>query len=166
MAESPDIFLQNGRLKILSTFDVVVGAGLSEICAREIGSFLWAHNVPFVLARSYGLIGAIRVAVREHTVIESHPGTPFPDFRLESLFPELIEFVEQQRMEEMSHKDHSHTPYLVVLIKALFEWQKMNPGRFPSTYAEKKQIREILLASRRPDEKVSCEEIVWDQNKK
>lgn len=85
----------------------------------QLSSKLWELNIPFLNCKSYGFLGYIRVQVKEHTVIESHPENQPLDLRLDKPFPALVEYVNSVRLEEMGLKDHAHVPHLVILFKYL-----------------------------------------------
>ncbi|XP_047260775.1 NEDD8-activating enzyme E1 regulatory subunit AXL-like [Capsicum annuum] len=46
-------------------------------------------NIILIFARSYGLMGLVRISVKEHTVIESKPDHFLDDLRLNDPWPEL-----------------------------------------------------------------------------
>lgn len=92
----------------------------------------------------------------EHPVIETHPENPFPDLRLDVPFPSLQNYAKEIDLDAMDHQQHSHTPYLVLLMKAIAKWREedgRDESSFPEKYAEKKEIKEILKRMRKPDEK-------------
>ena len=47
-------------------------------------------------------------------------------------------------LEAMDSMEHSHTPYLVILYKYLQQWKKDNNSNWPKSYAEKRQIRDMM----------------------
>ena len=50
----------------------------------------------------------------------------------------------EQDLESMDKKDHSHTPYLVILYKYLQAWKKEHNGQPPQNYKEKKEFKELV----------------------
>lgn len=86
----------------------------------------------------------IRSQVSEHCVIESHPDNLLEDLHLDKPFSGLIEFMETIKLAEMDHKQFSHTPYLVLLYKALEIWRANHESKLPSTYKEKESLRNII----------------------
>lgn len=80
---------------------------------------LWELNIPLIVCRSIGFVGYMRVQVREHTVVETHPDNENPDLRLDRPFKMLKDHLDAMDLEEMDLKDHSHVPYVVVLYKYL-----------------------------------------------
>lgn len=44
----------------------------------------------------------------------------------------------------MDSKDHSHTPFPIILIKCLDEWRSGHNGNLPSTTAERTQFKDLI----------------------
>jgi amyloid beta precursor protein binding protein 1 len=105
---------------------------------------LWQNNVPLVVCVSYGFIGSIRLQVSEHCIIESHPDNLLEDLRLDKPFDGLKEFMETIKLAEMDHKQFSHTPYLMLLYKALEIWKEKHNSNMPSNYKEKQILKDII----------------------
>ena len=111
---------------------------------HSLSTYLWQKSVPLLSCLSYGFIGMIRSQVSEHCVIESHPDNLLEDLHLDKPFPGLIEFMENIKLTDMDHKQFSHTPYLVLLYKALEIWRTSHESKLPSTYKEKESLRKII----------------------
>ena len=56
-------------------------------------------QIPLLVGRVYGLFGYLRLAVPEHTVIESHPDDALHDLRLLHPFPALASFAKSVDLE-------------------------------------------------------------------
>ncbi|XP_014681577.1 PREDICTED: NEDD8-activating enzyme E1 regulatory subunit-like [Priapulus caudatus] len=108
----------------------------------SLARLLWDAEVPLLVADSYGFLGYMRLVVKEHAVIESHPDSAIPDLRLLKPFPELEEYADLMDLGAMTKKDHSHTPYIIILLKYLDQWKSEHGGEVPHTYQEKKGIQE------------------------
>ena len=102
---------------------------LDEVC-RE-------HGVKLLIARSYGLVGCLRVSLRqraqccpclalqqsfpfcvclqvslpEHRVIESKPDNSAIDLRLHAPWPELQQFADRLDLATADDVTHKHIPY-------------------------------------------------------
>lgn len=144
----------------MDKFTVVIGTNLKRKTISTVGEYLFNRGIPFLICQSYGLIGYIRLLIKEHPIIESHPDSPLPNLMLDQPFAELTQLIEATNLETMDHKDHSHTPYLILLFKALDSWRrnKNDPAAFPNSYQEKREVKEILLSMRQPDEKGMLDE--------
>lgn len=110
----------------------------------SLSSHLWLNNVPLVVCTSYGFIGSIRLQVSEHCIIESHPDNLLEDLRLDKPFPGLKEYMNTINLAGMDHKQFSHTPYLVLLYKALEIWRTQNHSALPSNYKEKEALKHLI----------------------
>ncbi|XP_064646486.1 NEDD8-activating enzyme E1 regulatory subunit-like isoform X2 [Lineus longissimus] len=141
--ESVDRLLDNNP-EFFLVFSCVITTDLPEKSLLKLGDYLWDHNIPLVVCRSYGLIGYIRLVIKEHTVIESHPDSIHEDLRLDRPFPGLVEYCDRLDLDNMSKKDHSHTPMLVILYKYLEKWKSMHGGAAPKNYQEKNQFKEFI----------------------
>ena len=113
-----------------------------------LSSYLWEHNVPLMVVRTYGLLGYIRLQVREHNIIESHPENVIQDLRLDAPFRELIDFMDSQNMDEMSKNDYMHVPYVVILYKYLQQWKSNHDGNSPKNYKEKQEFKNLIKSSK------------------
>ncbi|XP_018015689.1 NEDD8-activating enzyme E1 regulatory subunit [Hyalella azteca] len=120
-------------------FSVVVAVNMHEKTLLELSECLWRAKVPLVVVRSYGFIGYIRIQVEELTIVESHPENELPDLRLLDPFPALKKYFDSVDLESLSDKDHSHTPYVVIIYKFLQKWIEEH-GRPPQNYKEKKMF--------------------------
>lgn len=109
MFSGSDVFLSTLQIKIFA-FRLLL----------KLAELLWARNIPLLICRSYGMLGYIRVVVREHPIVESHPENSRPDLRLDRPFPEFTQFCDDcGDLEKMTKKEHCHTPWLVILYKVL-----------------------------------------------
>lgn len=134
--------------RIALTRDVVCCCFRSLILLSKI---LWELNIPLIVCRSLGFVAYMRVQVREHTVIETHPDNEAPDLRLDNPFDALKSHMDTINLEEMDLKDHAHVPYVVILYKYLEKWISEH-GDVPKNYQEKQQLREEIRSGIRKDE--------------
>ena len=93
----------------------------------------------------------MRIQVKEHTIIESHPDNETSDLRLDKPFELLEKHFDSINLDDLDVKDHSHTPYVVILYKFLKKWMEEH-GNFPSTYKDKDSLREMIREGIRKDE--------------
>jgi len=136
---------------------MVIACGLSEKTLVTLSSVCWQDNIPLVASRSMGFLGYLRLQIKEHVVVESHPDNLVPDLRLDQPWPALTSWLDSQAqaMEDMSLKDHGHTPYPVIMHKALKVWREEHGGNFPANFREKKELKakiQILGAMRKKED--------------
>ncbi|KAH8418195.1 hypothetical protein KR222_000376 [Zaprionus bogoriensis] len=144
--ESVDYILAN-RPSFFESFDLVIASNLNEQSLLLLANRLWESNVPLVYCRSLGMLGTIRLQLKEHCVVEAHPDNRQFDLRLEQPFEALREHLETT---EVTNK----VPWLLVLYKCLKLWQKEHgDGRAaPGNYKEKTKLREVIRAEMKADE--------------
>ncbi|XP_065210292.1 NEDD8-activating enzyme E1 regulatory subunit isoform X2 [Planococcus citri] len=141
----------NNNPSFFNNFSLVVGTSLSEQEIGLLSAKLWDLNIPLIICRSYGFIGAARLQVNEHTVIESHPDNQNPDLRIIQPFPALKEHLDSYDLDSMELKDHAHVPYVVILYKCAQQYFQIN-GKFPQTYKEKESFKEMIRKKMKLDE--------------
>lgn len=121
------------------------------------------HNrsIPLLVVRSYGLLGYARIqtATPYHSMTEAKKSNRIPDLRL-SAWP-LFEGLKQVassvgNLDEMEDtKDHSHVPFVIILLQALDKWRGTisapfngdDPAarpRYPETFQEKEDFRKLV----------------------
>jgi len=76
------------NVDLFSKFSVIIATNIhNERTIVKLSQLLWDINVPFIICYSIGFIGLIRVQIREHPIIESHPDNALEDLRLDCPFP-------------------------------------------------------------------------------
>ncbi|MFT7816777.1 NEDD8-activating enzyme E1 regulatory subunit isoform X2 [Arapaima gigas] len=141
--ESPDKLLDNDP-EFFHRFSLVIGVQLIESTCLRLASVLWNAGVPFLVCKTYGLVGYMRLAVKEHTVIESHPDNALEDLRLDQPFAELKNHIQSYDLDNMEKKDHSHTPWVIVVAKYLEKWYSEHNHQLPKNYKEKEAFRQLI----------------------
>ncbi|XP_070823904.1 NEDD8-activating enzyme E1 regulatory subunit [Chaetodon trifascialis] len=141
--ESPDKLLDNDP-EFFHRFTIVIGVQLPESTCLRLGSVLCSASVPFLVCKSYGLIGYMRLVVQEHTVIESHPDNALEDLRLDQPFAEFKNHIESYDLDSMDKKDHSHTPWVIIVAKFLEKWLSEHNYQPPKNYKEKEAFKQVI----------------------
>jgi len=143
--ETLETVLENNPT-FFSSFSLVISCGLPEKSLLSLSKILWKDNIPLLVVKTLGFLGYIRLQVREHQIVETHPDNRTADLRLDSLWPELATWLENEaaRMNTMTRQQHGHTPYPVILHKFLKEWRADHNGNIPANYKEKKEFKQII----------------------
>ncbi|XP_030438152.1 NEDD8-activating enzyme E1 regulatory subunit isoform X3 [Gopherus evgoodei] len=141
--ESPDKLLDNDP-SFFCRFNLVVATQLPESILMRLAEILWNANIPLLVCRTYGLVGYMRIIIKEHPVVESHPDNALEDLRLDNPFPELREHMQSYDLDHMEKKDHSHTPWIVIVAKYLAKWYSEKSEQIPRNYREKEAFRELI----------------------
>jgi amyloid beta precursor protein binding protein 1 len=112
---------------------------------------LWELDIPLIVCKTIGFVGYIRVQVKEHTIIEMHPDNEIPDLRLNKPFESLKSYFDAINLNNLNLKDHSHTPYVIILYKYLEQWL-LNYQDIPKTKIEKEKFKQMIIGGIRKDE--------------
>ncbi|ESO96926.1 hypothetical protein LOTGIDRAFT_231724 [Lottia gigantea] len=141
--ESTSNLIENNP-SFFTSFSIVIATNMDEKNLLKLGELLYKYNVPLLVCRCYGFIGYIRLVLKEHTVIESHPDNTLEDLRLDRPIPAFQQFCDSLDLCTMTKKDHSHTPWLVIVYKYLQQWKNTHNGAAPINYKEKTQLKELI----------------------
>lgn len=143
--ESIEQVLESNR-DFFTSFNLVVTCGVPEKSLLTLSKVLWKENIPLLVVKTSGFLGYIRLQVREHFVVETHPDNRIADLRLDAMWPELEAWLEAQAqgMQSMTRQQHSHTPYPVILHMHLKQWKVDHNGNIPTNYKEKREFKELL----------------------
>jgi len=125
-------------------FTAVICSRVSEHDLLKLSHYFWEHDIPLFIVDSVGMFGYLRLVYKEHVIIKAHPDNTHSDLRLDCPFPELVDYFNKMDLSTMDNLEHSHTPFLVVLYKALERWQEQTGQKWPKNYKEKCQIKEIV----------------------
>lgn len=112
---------------------------------------MWELEIPLIVCRTIGFVGYLRVQVKEHTIVETHPDNEIPDLRLDRPFDALEKYFNSINLEDLDLKDHSHFPYVVILYKYLKTWLTTHDD-IPKNYKEKESFKELIRSGIRKDE--------------
>lgn len=123
-----------------SQFNLVIASNMSESQLSELSTSCAANKVPFMVIRSYGLIGYCRIFLRDHHIVESKPDSDPYDLRILNPFDELSDFCSGFNLSEMESLEHGHTPYIVILFQAIRKWCDSHAGLVPVTFAGQGEI--------------------------
>uniref|UniRef100_G3PRU0 NEDD8-activating enzyme E1 regulatory subunit n=1 Tax=Gasterosteus aculeatus aculeatus TaxID=481459 RepID=G3PRU0_GASAC len=154
--ESPNKLLDNNP-EFFNRFTIVIGVHLPESTCLRLASVLWSASVPFLVCKCYGLIGYMRLAVEEHTVIESHPDNALEDLRLLQPFSELNNHIESYNLDSMDRKVRSH---------AMGHHRCQPPKNYKEKEAFRQFIREGILKNDHgvPEDEENFEEAIKNVN--
>lgn len=81
--------------------------------------------------------------------MESKPDDQVPDLRLWKPWSELLELAKSFNFDELEDVQHSHVPFIVILIKALELWKTSKSGTVPSDKSQKDEFKSIVNGLKR-----------------
>ncbi|KAL5967667.1 NEDD8-activating enzyme E1 regulatory subunit [Taenia solium] len=140
LVENLDDLIENDPAFFLG-FDAIVYTNILERIVSQ------AH-IPIIVCVSVGFIGLLRVSIQEHAIIESHPDSTKPDFRLDNPPEAFVRLVNdpENDLDSLPASQLSQVPWLIIIYKFLSHFQREN-GRFPSSYSDKQEIRRLINAA-------------------
>ncbi|EPS43368.1 hypothetical protein H072_2649 [Dactylellina haptotyla CBS 200.50] len=127
---------------VLATGDIVTSTLLS------LDSILYPLDTPIFVLKCVGFAVTCRLALSEHTIVETHPASTV-DLRLLNPFPELLALAEEKAgsmndKSKMNTHDHGHIPYVLILLRALDDWKSTHDDNVPSNYSQKNQFKSFV----------------------
>lgn len=90
---------------------------LKEADSVKLDEICRLNGVSLVLARTYGLIGTVRVSVPECCILETHPDSVVADTRVHEPWPELLEMADSIDLASLDDMHHAHVPWALLLVK-------------------------------------------------
>ncbi|CAD6884835.1 unnamed protein product [Tilletia controversa] len=99
---------------------------LADLCASAKDGF----GIPLMIVRSSGMVGEIKLQVKEHPVIETHPAS-LVDLRLTAPFAELEAYADSANLQTTDTMEFAHVPFVVLLLRKLKEWREAHGGSLP-----------------------------------
>lgn len=133
---------------------LVIAADLNLKPLLSVSNECYCHKINLISVKSYGLIGTLRIQTPYHPVVESKPDHSIPDLRLteEPLFPLLkAEYEKIGDLDSLPELEHGHTPYVMILLKALEKWRNSDSvtksskeQRLPESFKQKEEFKEMI----------------------
>lgn len=109
--------------EFLKQFSIVLQTDVASTDPAEISETCYELNIPYLLAKSFGQIGILRLSLPSvgHLVLDSHAEHSLPDLRLDCPRKEYSDFVQSFELEGMKSAELSHVPFPVILSKCWSE---------------------------------------------
>jgi len=141
------------RPDFLHAFTLVIATQMSQADLKSVAAICAARKLPLMVVHTYGFLGYLRLDLGEHQVVEAHPDHPFPDIRILHPPAALRAYVDTHYADlgALDSKGFAHTPWAVLLIKAVDAWKAANAGALPTAYKQKKEVKALVEAMRRTD---------------
>ncbi|KAL7412491.1 hypothetical protein BDY24DRAFT_393087 [Mrakia frigida] len=141
-------------------FTLIIAVNLPAAVEEKLSALLWtasdptssvttpagAHpDIPLILARSAGFVGLVRLQIREHTIVDTHP-TSLVSLRLDQPFPALLAYANSINFETLDSMDHGNVPFVLIIIRALEEWRSSHDGKQPIWSGKLSQKKEFIAS--------------------
>ncbi|KAJ7267019.1 hypothetical protein B0H12DRAFT_1179488 [Mycena haematopus] len=142
-----------------ASYTLVIAHNLEPKLLERLATLLWADDTSptLVVANSAGFLGEFYIQFQEHTIVDSHSETA-PSLRIDKAFPALYDYATGLDFASMDPTDHTHVPYVVILVRALADWKSTHDGKPPQTTAEKKLFKEGIRAMQIKSDEENFEE--------
>jgi amyloid beta precursor protein binding protein 1 len=120
------------------------------------------HRTPLVAIHSAGFYSYFQINLPgAFPIVDTHPDeTATTDLRLLTPWPELVAFAEEltKDIDGLDNFEHGHLPYVVILLHYLEQWKAAHDGKYPTTFKEKTELREIVKGAARTNNPEGGEE--------
>jgi NEDD8-activating enzyme E1 regulatory subunit len=128
----------------LTSFTLIIAHNFEASLLEPFSDLLWSNPSypPLVVVRSAGFLAEFFIQFHEHPsqfisvpsngfistfdtflVVESHIETS-PSLRIDQPFPALLEHALSLNFANMDPTEHTHIPYVVILVRALEDWKQ------------------------------------------
>merc|ERR1719499_1251349 len=157
--------LEGEALGFFDQFTLVIATQMYGSDVEKLAAYLRTKNIPLIVARTNGLMGSVRLVVRELCIVESHPDDKRDDLyiyppQLET-FPELQEFINSYDLKmdvDTAALDNSkeseelkdglaNIPAPVITSQRLAQWIK-EKGGLPKEQEVKDEFKTWLCKGR------------------
>ncbi|WWC86452.1 uncharacterized protein L201_001329 [Kwoniella dendrophila CBS 6074] len=167
LVSDPDFF---------TSFTLILATNVEPSLELQLADLLWeasasvgGPDIPLITIRNSGFIGRVEIQLREHSVVDTHPDTTHT-LRLDSPFKLLEEHARSLDLTSMDSMEHSHIPWVVILVRAGILWRDSHEGKLPETSEEKAEFKELLKKEKVKGDEENYEEAlaqayrVWGQS--
>ncbi|EEP79778.1 hypothetical protein UREG_04624 [Uncinocarpus reesii 1704] len=140
---------------------VIVTGPMRQSTLQVISQQTAELSIPLIYVHSVGFYCSFSLQLPSvFPVVETHPDPDsMQDLRLTKPWPELLATTNQiQRLEALDDHQHGHVPYLLLLLYYLEEWKRSHDGRYPQSYKEKTEFREMVRRGARTNNPEGGEE--------
>lgn len=155
--ESPEALIDS-HPAFFAAFTLVIATQMPESSLVKLDEICRQHGVQLIIARSYGLIGLLRISTPEHCVVESKPDSTVDDLRLHKPWPKLREYAGEFDIDTNDTLVHKHIPSAIILIKMAESWRASHGGLLPSTSKERAEFKAAVSARRNNEDEENYKE--------
>ena len=143
------VSLIENDINYFKQFTIIIANNIPEASLLKLASFCWENKIPLVVEKSIGFIGYLRLAVPEHTIVEAKPDNAQDDLRLAEPFDDLSKYASSFDFDKMDSTDHSHTPFIIILLQGISKWKQEHDGKLPETRADKESFKNMVIKGSR-----------------
>lgn len=140
---------------------ILICAPISPEYLQGICAYGSENSIPIVYIRSAGFYASFSIQLpHEFPIVDTHPDPESTqDLRLLAPWTELEEAVDSiGDIPTLSDHDHGHIPYILLLLHYLREWKTSHNGKYPSSFKEKTEFRDLIRSGARTNNPEGGEE--------
>ncbi|KAJ9128204.1 hypothetical protein QFC24_000496 [Naganishia onofrii] len=149
--------------EFFTSFTMILSVNSAPEFELALSDLIWSASdnesmtpdISLITVRNSGFVGKMRVQYRQHCIVDTHPDSTHT-LRLDQPFQELKDFALGLDMESMDSMEHSHIPYVILLVRALERFKA--GGNAEVTYDNMDAFKETLLTERRALDEENFEE--------
>ncbi|KAK8866119.1 hypothetical protein IAR55_001270 [Kwoniella newhampshirensis] len=146
------------------SFTLIVASNLEPSTVLQLADLLWdasstvgGPDIPLIVIRNSGFVGRVEIQLREHSVVDTHPDTTHT-LRLDAPFPSLEQHARSLDYSSMDSMEHSHIPWVILLVRAASLWKESHGGLIPQTSEEKTEFKELLKSEKQKGDEENYDE--------
>ena len=132
---------------------IVASSPIDPSIFETLTQHCFANSVPLFLLHSVGFYSQFFIQLPSvFPIVDTHPDPNSTlDLRVLNPWPALQELAEEKARDLGSQSDdeHSHIPYVLLLIHYVKLWKDEHGGKVPEKYGEKSQLRDIVRRDER-----------------
>lgn len=140
---------------------ILLCAPIAQDLLKRICAYASSSSIPVMYIQSEGFFASFSVQLpAEFPIVDTHPDPEsIQDLRLLAPWPELNNAVERLGdISALPDHEHGHVPYILLLLYYLREWGKTHNDKYPSTFKEKTEFRDLVRSGARTDNPEGGEE--------
>lgn len=130
-------------------FNLVIATQLRGKALQTLADYTYEKGIPLVLVRANGLVGYVRVQLRELPIVEAHPTSVLTDLYLwkdqRANFIPLQEYIDSFKLDVQDAQQHGHVPAVAILGQLVQKWQDEHDGKLPEKYADKEAFKDGIV---------------------
>ncbi|KAL9543592.1 hypothetical protein MBANPS3_008045 [Mucor bainieri] len=140
-------------------FTMIIAVNVPDSHLMRLSPLCIESGKSLIAVKSKGLVGMFTIQAPEHTVIETHPENVV-DLRLSCPFQQLSDYVATFDLDALDQTDHSHIPFVVIILIYVEAWKKEHDGQAPQTYQQRQEFIKTLRAGMRTPDEENFEEAI------
>ncbi|KAI8984578.1 Appbp1-Uba3-Nedd8, an E1-ubiquitin-like protein complex with Atp [Mycotypha africana] len=158
LEKNPEVLIDQSP-GYFESFSLIIAVNMRDEYLSKLAQLCQQFGKVLFTIKSKGLVGMFSVQAPEHTIIESHPENTV-DLRLACPFKQLVDYVATIDLDKMDQTDHSHVPFVVVILKYVEAWKAKHDGKAPQNYQERQELIKDIRAGMRTPEEENFEEAI------